>query len=333
MNSEIEIENQNDIKIPKKRGRKKKVVPENEINESISELDNNGTGTGTGTETGTETGTGTETENGTGTGKGNGTVMDTVKKKRGRKKKWEVETTTKFVQNSPITFSENDNKNIKSDQVLDNYDEKQILFGSLNIKIHTNKDSTNNIENIKETLKNNTKNKNKCRINLTTSDFEDSDTETTTNKLKSSKKIIEKNIKVMKFFKDSFDTGNEILMSKHRCYHCSYTFPNKPFFLPIDYSPELNRYRVTGNFCSPNCVKAYAFNSKLYCNKVHLVSLMYRKLFGQDTIIKPAPPIQCLKDYGGTMSIEDFRLSFNTKTEYKLKHICSKIMYDEVMVN
>jgi len=268
-------------------------------------------------------------------GKGNGTVIDTVKKKRGRKKKWEVETTTKFVQNSPITFSENEVQNVNNEQTFDNYSEKQILFGTLNIKIHSNKDTTSNIETIKETLKNNN---NKCRINLTTSDFDDSGSESNVNldtntKLKSSKPVVEKNIKVMKFFKDSFDSGNEILISNYRCYNCNHKFPNKPFFLPIDYSPELDRYRVSGNFCSPNCVKAYAFNSKIYCNQVHLVSLMYRKLYGSGTIIKPAPPIQCLKEYGGNMTIEEYRLSFNTNVEYKLKHICSKIIYDEVIVN
>ena len=58
---------------------------------------------------------------------------------------------------------------------------------------------------------------------------------------------IEKNIKVMKFFKDEFDNGNEIIMSKIRCYNCHH-FNNKPFFLPIDYDAHIERFKVTGNF-------------------------------------------------------------------------------------
>ena len=75
-------------------------------------------------------------------------------------------------------------------------------------------------------------------------------------------------MKIMKFFTNEFDVGNEILISPIRCYQCHHNFNNKPFFLPIDYNCELNRFKVTGNFCSPNCVKTYAINSKIYQNRL-----------------------------------------------------------------
>jgi len=274
--------------------------------------------------------------------------IEQVKKKRGRKKKWEVETTTKLIKNEPISFSENNNKQ-EIKQIDDNYEAQNILFGNLNIKVHSNKE-TAQVDDIKESLKK--KSNSTCKINLTNSDYEDSDDEeindnydilvdnlntiknnkTKITKLKnSSKKIVEKNMKVMKYFINEFDSGNEILISPYRCYHCHHNFNNKPFFLPIEHNCELNRFKVTGNFCSPNCVKTYALNSKIYQNKIYLIGHMYRKLFGPNYIIKPAPPIQTLKEYGGKLSIEEFRENFDNSKQYSVKNIFSKVLMDEVI--
>jgi len=276
--------------------------------------------------------------------------IEQVKKKRGRKKKWEVETTTKLIKNEPISFSENNNKQ-EIKQIDDNYEAQNILFGNLNIKVHSNKE-TAQVDDIKESLKK--KSNSTCKINLTNSDYEDSDDEeindnydilvdnlntiknnkTKITKLKnSSKKIVEKNMKVMKYFINEFDSGNEILISPYRCYHCHHNFNNKPFFLPIEHNCELNRFKVTGNFCSPNCVKTYALNSKIYQNKIYLIGHMYRKLFGPNYIIKPAPPIQTLKEYGGKLSIEEFRENFDNSKQYSVKNIFSKVVMDEIICN
>ena len=190
--------------------------------------------------------------------------IEQVKKKRGRKKKWEVETTTKLIENCPISFSENNNKE-ETKQIDDNYEAQSISFGNLNIKVHSNKDVIQ-VDDIKQSLKKNSILA--CKINLTNSDYEESDEEyccnntdnndstgTVKNKSSKSKKqsneIVEKNMKIMKYFTNEFDNGNDILISPYRCYHCHHNFNNKPFFLPIDYSYELNRFKVTGNFCSP----------------------------------------------------------------------------------
>ena len=332
-------EDENYIPGPKKRGRKKKIIetPVNENNEEpTSEM--------------------IET-----------LQIEQVKKKRGRKKKWEVETTTKIIQDTPITFSENTNKNITK-EIDDNYESENILFGNLNIKVHTNKEPVQ-INDIKETLINNDKKFIPCKINLSNSDLEDSDEDydenengvkddtkakvgiannsnsngngTLKNKNKNSnksnnlcnfnKKKIEKNFKVMKYHTDEFYAGKEIIMSTFRCYHCHHNFNNKPFFLPTDYNSEIQRFKVTGNFCSPNCVKSYAFNSKLHSSKIYLVGHMYRTLFGANYTIKPAPPIQCLKEYGGFMTIEQYRASFENDKEYCLKNVCSRVVMDEII--
>lgn len=285
--------------------------------------------------------------------------IEQVKKKRGRKKKWEVETTTKLIENGPISFSENSYKE-EIKEIDDNYEAQNILFGNLNIKVHSNKETVQ-VDDIKESLKK--KCNSTCKINLTNSDYEYSDndeeicdnydnndnnitnfsnnlniaknTKTKVTKLTSSnKKIVEKNMKVMKYFTDELDCGNEILMSPYRCYHCHHNFNNKPFFLPIDYNSELNRFKVTGNFCSPNCVKTYALNSKIYQNRIYLIGQMYRKLYGPNYTIKPAPPIQTLKEYGGKLSIEEFRANFDNSKQYSVKNLFSKVfLTDEIICN
>ena len=294
-----------------------------------------------------------------------------VKKKRGRKKKWEVETTTKLIDNSPIIFSErSQEQNNEIDN--ENYEQEQVLFGNLNIKLHTTKEQTN-YENIKESLK-----KNKKKINSNYLDHEDSedysdknseinydeilkkelniennnndnsffnqklDTKSKSNiknildnnkiKLKKQKQQDNTNIKSMKFFSDEYSKGTIILFSKLKCYNCHHNFTNQPYFLPYEFCNKTLRYKVCGNFCSPNCVKSYALNSKLYINKTHLVGEMYRRLLGYSLTIKPAPPIQCLIDYGGNMTIEEYRESFNNKTNYDLIPVCSKISYEEINV-
>ena len=138
---------------------------------------------------------------------------------------------------------------------------------------------------------------------------------------------------MLKYFEDQYSIGKEIINSEFRCYYCHHNFPNKPFYLPIDYSSELNRYKVFGNFCSPSCVKSYALNHKIYSNKAYLVGQMYRKLMGNINI-KCAPPIQCLKEYGGTMTINEFRDTFDSNYDknYSLNLLNCKIAYEEINI-
>ena len=110
-------------------------------------------------------------------------------------------------------------------------------------------------------------------------------------------------------------------------------FNNKPYFLPIEYNEELKRFKVTGNFCSPNCVKTFGFNSKTQSNKLYLIGHMYRTLYGPNYKIKPAPPIHCLKEYGGKLSIQEYRATFDTNKQFILKDICSKVCMNEIIVN
>lgn len=91
------------------------------------------------------------------------------------------------------------------------------------------------------------------------------------------------------------------------------------------YSIEENDiYETDGIFCSFNCCIAYINdmeNTKnpLYKNSESLLLKIYYDIFGNNiSEIIPAPHWRTLQDFGGHLSIEDFRNSFN-RIEY-LEH-------------
>ena len=76
-------------------------------------------------------------------------------------------------------------------------------------------------------------------------------------------------------------------------------FLGSVFFLPFDYSSRLNRYKLFGNFCSPNCVKSYSINNKTFQNKTYLIDSSIENFFGPNFRIQPAPSILNLKKNTG----------------------------------
>jgi hypothetical protein len=79
-------------------------------------------------------------------------------------------------------------------------------------------------------------------------------------------------------------------------------------------------YEIDGNFCSFNCIQAFIndnIHNKLYCNSAHLLLKMYYDISNSEIKeIKPAPHWRLLEEYGGPLSIEKFRESFNV-AEYE----------------
>ena len=79
-------------------------------------------------------------------------------------------------------------------------------------------------------------------------------------------------------------------------------------------------YETDGVFCSFNCCQSYIMDNKhvrLYDKSQILLMKMYNKLIGSKTVvITPAPHWRLLTTYGGHLSIDKFRDSFN-KVEYE----------------
>lgn len=75
-----------------------------------------------------------------------------------------------------------------------------------------------------------------------------------------------------------------------------------------------NYYLIDGIFCSFNCCYAYILRNKnnpLYKNSVMYLKKIYSDLFNESNCkLVEAPSWRLLKDYGGDLTIEEFRKNF-----------------------
>ena len=73
-------------------------------------------------------------------------------------------------------------------------------------------------------------------------------------------------------------------------------------------------YETYGYFCSFNCCMAFVIDNRsnpVFRNSKFLLLSVYSKFTGLNKEIEPAPDWRTLRDYGGTLTIEEFRSAFN----------------------
>jgi hypothetical protein len=91
------------------------------------------------------------------------------------------------------------------------------------------------------------------------------------------------------------------------CFWCCHTFDNKPIILPV--RDQGDYIQVSGNYCSPECAMSHLFDvhqdSYARWEQLSLLNRLYGQAVGGP--IKPAPPKQILKLFGGPMTIEAYR--------------------------
>ncbi len=247
-----------------------------------------------------------------------------VKKKRGRKKKCDIDALHKITGYSNVGESIDmiDNK-INFSECNENFDKdlpsQKISFGNLSIIVqNAKKEDPKEIQKklfdrSKEKYNVYDEKKQICSLNFSDSEEEsDSDEEEKNVKKKYkviSNKNINKNIKftgIMKHYDSINDTEGKVIPKKTDiwCWYCSHSFNTQPLFLPIRFYKD--RYEITGNFCSWGCVKAYS--SKRYQGKYNrLIQKYFKNLTGESFLIKSSPEISVLKVFGGNMTIEEFR--------------------------
>jgi len=113
------------------------------------------------------------------------------------------------------------------------------------------------------------------------------------------------------------------------CWWCCHKFDGRPAFLPSVYSEEHDSFKVYGNFCSWNCAKSYNYSSKgaKWSYRSMLLKFMVTKLQNKCICIRPAPPRDQLRFFGGEMSIDDFRdgndKNFSTNSSGLVKMVSS----------
>lgn len=88
------------------------------------------------------------------------------------------------------------------------------------------------------------------------------------------------------------------------CWWCCHLFDWESLHFP--YKFKANTFYTTGHFCSWECMKAYAIHNNKF-EQCEYITLMKKRMTGRITTTKRAPSRYCLKMFGGTMSIEEYR--------------------------
>jgi hypothetical protein len=102
--------------------------------------------------------------------------------------------------------------------------------------------------------------------------------------------------------------GNDLI-----CWWCVHPLPQLPcYHLPIKYDEMRKKYITKGNFCSWECMKAYALSlntAKVY-EMCSWIALMRKHAYGKVIPLIAAPNRYSLKCFGGPYTIEEFRACF-----------------------
>ena len=273
------------------------------------------------------------------------------KKKRGRKKKYEIENFEKILNRDElnnfdhrVVYSDDESAQEPQENIV-----KKIAFGNLDITV--SKKTTVDVQNYKNNFSNiinenewesdeekevpvenfiqeevpNEKhyNVNKKYLPGNVSDFKE----------KKNEDFVKK-IRVVTTIKNVHNMSEWPETTQVCCWWCCHKFDNCPCTLPTKYDPLRKRFQFIGIFCSWNCTKSYNFerNDHRRYERSELISLLIQQMYGIITSInvKPAPPRQTLKMFGGYLDIDEFRDNNSMVDQYHMNLINFRYIYPEI---
>jgi len=94
------------------------------------------------------------------------------------------------------------------------------------------------------------------------------------------------------------------------CWWCCHTFEGTPLSMPYRHDALRSKFYTAGNYCSWSCMKSHAIDKYGDCKGGIVcgnIILMRKRMYGQIGPVKCAPNRFKLKEFGGEMTIEDFR--------------------------
>lgn len=94
------------------------------------------------------------------------------------------------------------------------------------------------------------------------------------------------------------------------CWWCCHTIEGETLELPFKYDPMRNKFCTMGAFCSWSCMKAFNIDKNGVNNGGIIggnIVVMRKKLYGSIGPVRTAPYRYLLKEFGGPMTIEEFR--------------------------
>lgn len=231
-------------------------------------------------------------------------------------------------QNLNSTLNNNSSYNINnflSYKLLDNDSNKETdtkktevknIFSFINKNNDKNNDENNhennNTDNFNIDYNINTFNRNNdVNLNISSSSFNNDINQDT----------MKDNINKIKY---AFDNNRKWLSKTDvHCLWCCHNFNSVPIAIPKKIVDET--FHLFGYFCSFNCAASYIFGTNILASNkweyYSLLCLLRKKITGSDKYekIKLAPPKECLKIFGGFLSIDEYRQQLQHVDEYTLR--------------
>ena len=207
-------------------------------------------------------------------------MTDIIKKKRGRKPKIFMNINNKINNINDVIISENEN----------------IIY---HIPLTLN-DINNEDINLFLPCENINKIENNCILQNKTCEFGDSTSDNIISNTTITKTSLLNNINKIITHRLNFNKNT-------KCWWCKYSFDTVSVQIPENYYN--NTFYCMGHFCSYNCCKSYNLdlNDNLIYKRESLLNLLYYMTYSVYADIKPSPHWITLEDFGGILTINQFR--------------------------
>jgi len=125
--------------------------------------------------------------------------------------------------------------------------------------------------------------------------------------------------KLMVLFQDSNRYKKLPEKTEIACFWCCHSFCAQPVAIPSHILDEV--WYVYGNFCSPECATAYLFKERIDAHVQWERFALLNSIYSDDAMIeagssvgiRPAPPREVLRMFGGSMDISEYRALVHEK--------------------
>jgi len=121
--------------------------------------------------------------------------------------------------------------------------------------------------------------------------------------------------KLMVLFQDANRYNRLPEKTDTACFWCCHNFNTTPFAIPSHILNEI--WYMYGNFCTPECATAYLFKERIdnqvQWERYALLNSLYASVDDTTTGIRPAPPREVLRMFGGSMDVSEFRAVMGEK--------------------
>jgi hypothetical protein len=117
--------------------------------------------------------------------------------------------------------------------------------------------------------------------------------------------------KLMVLFQDSNRYQKLPEKTEIACFWCCHSFNGSPYAIPSHILDEV--WHMYGNFCSPECATAYLFKERIDNHVQWERYALLNCLYADDISVRPAPPREVLRMFGGSMDISEYRALVHEK--------------------